>query len=725
MRFLYVMGGLLLACSMSACGGPDDLKDEQNQRHEDLQKRLQWTRHARLKAADSCADAEDALKESVRQEMELSLDAALRCWIEPHGCYDVDESVPGAAPPSAPDASDSPEDFSDTNVQVQGVDEADIVKTDGQDILGIFDNYLVASAVWPPEDLHETAHIALHGTPIGLYLIGDKVAVLSRLRGPGHVYGYGAPDSMGGAPLDNEPSRDPSGEVYIPDKHWPINGTLLTVVDRSDEGLRVVAQHAFEGTQLSSRRIGTRVYLALSHPRPAQGLSYYPDINIDHASEARIRHAFEGLRAKNLRVIDELSLDWWIPKRYTLDENHAFDARSAEPLTDCTRVYTSTDYNGAHNLVSVVTYDLQSNDIHAATVQGDWSTVYASQNAFYLAATNWGWSNWWTPSESNTYETLTQIHKFAFEDQGNADYVASGTVDGYTLNQFSLDEHQDHLRVATTTGQSWWDSATTSESHVTILQEHDGRLESTGMVSGLGVGESIYAVRFMGEKGYVVTFRQIDPLYVLDLSDPAHPTAAGELEIPGYSTYMHPLKDDQLLTIGRDADMDGRVGGLKLEIFDVSDPAAPTSVTTRVLGSDWGVQSEALYDHKAFMYFPARNLLAIPVSRWDADHYHYGSYRSELHVFRIDDDAIVPIGVIDHTALFDQDIDMSLCPVWPLRTYLEMRRGIFMDDILYSVSTDGIVTHDTRTLSEGPISWVIANPRTASALEEAREVCAP
>jgi len=722
MRFLGLIGVFSLALLTGACNDDQGLEHEQNQRHKELQKSFEWSRQGRLIAANSCRNAEEALKAKARQEMELSLDQSMQCMLSDKGCYyAIPEHMDGAAPPEASGTDDNangPDDYSDTNVQVAGVDEADIVKTDGKDIVGIYEQHLVLTKAWPPEDLENAATVRIAGTPTGLYLDDEKVVVLSRARGPSYAHAYRSNQDL------DVPASLPSDDGSI-EENWPMRGTIVTVLQRRNDTLTLQNQHFFEGDYVDSRRIDHRLYLALSHQRPAIGVRDYPDVNLHNASEKRIRRAFEDLRQQNIDIINALPLEYWVPQRYLLNASQAPDIASQKPLTDCENIYTTTDFSGAGNLVSVVTYDFNNDAVSASTIQGEWGTVYASPNAFYLASTNWGWNGWWGADDDADYGILTQIHKFAFEGEGDAQYAASGAVEGYTLNQFSLDEYQDHLRVATTTSSWGWNRNTTSESHVTILQEHDGRLESTGMVSGLGVGESIYAVRFMGDKGYVVTFRQIDPLYVLDLSDPTAPETAGELEIPGYSTYMHPLKNDQLLTIGRDADMDGRVGGLKLEIFDVSEPAAPSSVTTYVLGADWNVQSEALYDHKAFMYFPARQLLAIPVSRWDADNYHYGSYRSELHVFRIDDDAIVPIGVIDHTALFDQDIDMSLCPVWPLRTYLEMRRGIFMDDILYSVSTDGIVTHDTRTLSEGPISWVIANPRTASALEKAREVCTP
>ena len=180
-------------------------------------------------------------------------------------------------------------------------------------------------------------------------------------------------------------------------------------------------------------------------------------------------------------------------------------------------------------------------------------------------------------------------------------------MSGTLLNQFAMSEHSDVLRVATTTGFD-----TDSESRVTTLGRRDGRLVQRGMVAGLGLGERIYAVRFIGDVGYVVTFRQTDPLYTLDLSDPDRPRLAGELKIPGYSAYLHPIGEELLLGVGQEATDDGQLQGLQLSLFDVSDIAQPRRLQKRRLGERWS-QSAVEWDHHAFLWWPATKLAVLSI----------------------------------------------------------------------------------------------------------------
>jgi uncharacterized secreted protein with C-terminal beta-propeller domain len=242
-----------------------------------------------------------------------------------------------------------------------------------------------------------------------------------------------------------------------------------------------------------------------------------------------------------------------------------------------------------------------------------------------------------------------------------------------------------------------------------VLAESGGQLVEKGTVGGLGKGEQIYAVRFAGTKGYVVTFRQVDPLYVLDLADAAAPTIAGELKVEGFSSYIHPLDAGHLLTVGRDADAEGRVKGLKLEIFDVTNPAAPASVTRELIGDDWGTWSEAQYDPHAFQYFGARSLLAIPVSGWApvAEGSDTWEYHSDLVVFKVANDAIAKLGTVSHIGLLDELGVNTGCRSWWGWNVAYISRGIFIEDYVYSVSNLGVVVHDTRDLAAGAVAEVL------------------
>jgi uncharacterized secreted protein with C-terminal beta-propeller domain len=180
-------------------------------------------------------------------------------------------------------------------------------------------------------------------------------------------------------------------------------------------------------------------------------------------------------------------------------------------------------------------------------------------------------------------------------------------VPGSLLNQFSLSEDKGILRAASTVG--WGAEA---ESKVTTLARQDGHLVQRGQVGGLGRGERIYAVRFLGDVGYVVTFRQTDPLYTVDLADPARPRVRGELKIPGYSAYLHPIGEELLLGVGQEATDDGRVQGLQISLFDVSDLAAPRRLQKAQLGERWS-SSAVEWDHHAFLWWPATKLAVLPM----------------------------------------------------------------------------------------------------------------
>ncbi|HMM49701.1 MAG TPA: beta-propeller domain-containing protein, partial [Miltoncostaeaceae bacterium] len=245
----------------------------------------------------------------------------------------------------------------------------------------------------------------------------------------------------------------------------------------------------------------------------------------------------------------------------------------------------------------------------------DAQTIYASPTSLYLAAPRWV-----NPAADTTGRAAprgtTLIHRLDTSSPTTTVPTSNATVPGYPLNQFSLSEYRDHLRVATTQEPEWWSAPAGDEpgqSYVTVLSTANGRLTQTGQVGGLGRNERIYAVRFLGPRGYVVTFRQTDPLYTVDLSDPRAPRVTGELKVNGYSAYLHPIDDDTLIGIGQDATADGVTTGTQVSLFDVSDPARPTRLAQLPLGNGY---SEAEDDHLAVLYWAPTGTLAIPLSSW-------------------------------------------------------------------------------------------------------------
>ena len=247
----------------------------------------------------------------------------------------------------------------------------------------------------------------------------------------------------------------------------------------------------------------------------------------------------------------------WVPSS-TL-RNRRTGRKRKRAIVACDDVRRTPRFTGA-GMVTVLTVDLARGlpAIDSDAVMTDAQTVYASLGSVYVA-TSGGWQS-----------GDTSIHRFDINGPQRTDYRASGQVPGDLLNQFSLSEDKGVLRAATTTS-----SGSDSESYVTVLATRAGRLEKVGQVGGLGRSERIYAVRFIGDRGYVVTFRQTDPLYTLDLADPARPRVTGELKILGYSSYLHPVGEHELLGIGQDATPEGIRQGTQLSLFDVADPAAP------------------------------------------------------------------------------------------------------------------------------------------------------
>ena len=378
-----------------------------------------------------------------------------------------------------------------------------------------------------------------------------------------------------------------------------------------------------EGSYLSARRVGDTVRMALTSP-PSQLPWVYPS---NQAGEDRAERF-------NRELIDETVIEDWIPE-YSLTVD---GETTGGPLLACDRLHRPAEFSG-FDVVSVLSFDLDGglDNGSGAGVLASGQTIYSSTDRFYVATTQWAGEEivdgdiavW---SENYT----TDIHAFSISPDEPATYVASGMVDGSLLNQFSMDEHDGYLRIITTEGSPWNDRDL-SETGLTVLAEDGDVLVPVGQVGGLGKGESLYSARLLDDIGFAVTFRQIDPFYVLDLSDPTNPTVSGELKIPGFSTYLHPIDADYVLGIGQDATEEGRTLGLKVSLFKVSDPANPTEVATWTMRD---TNSPAEWDHRAFQWLADRNMAIVPTQSWAGD--------SGAVLLRIDDETITEVGTISH-----------------------------------------------------------------------------
>jgi hypothetical protein len=319
--------------------------------------------------------------------------------------------------------------------------------------------------------------------------------------------------------------------------------------------------------------------------------------------------------------------------------------------------------------------------------------VYASQGSLFVAEQH-DWTSW---ESSEKRRDHTYLHRLDFTADG-ARYVASGGVPGHVLNQFSFGEDRGYLRLATT-GQEWRSGNPEQANSVFVLAAQDSRLVRVGELRAIAPGERIYAARFLGSRGYLVTFKKVDPLFTLDLQLPQAPRIAGELKVPGYSTYIHALEADHLLTIGRDTIRGGTdfdwFQELTLQVFDVSSIASPALRHKKVFGRR-SSSSEAETDHKAFNYFPARGLLAIPFSDYSPS--SRGPLRSSLEVFNVSlSQGIAQIGSVDHSDLIRPEHYAGY--PWPWTP--SVRRSVMMEDYVYSISSGGLKVHSVKDLS-GP-----------------------
>ena len=433
------------------------------------------------------------------------------------------------------------QDFSSTNVQVEGVGEADIVKTDGKYIYLIHDRKLkIIDVTQTSEDNRprSIAEVDLEDVSVGEMLLSI------------------APENM----------DDLSDAIILISYSYGYNRSRLIQINIDDrKSPKITADFTIDGRYVGARLGNNKVRLVTT----SQPLGF----NWESPRGSGLRAEADALEA-NKEIIRNSTLTNWMPAyRNNLDK----DAEIA-PLTDCSQMLIPRIFSGL-NTLSVTNFDaskeLNINTWRSISLAATGQEIYATNRHVYVATTEW---------QEDSESQMTTIHKFgtllAVNQSNNGQttmerpiYMATGEVEGSLLDQFSMDEYQDDLRVAVTL-----DNKDVSENHVKILRSNEGILEKIGEIAGLGKNERIYAVRFMEDKGYVVTFRQIDPLYTLDLSDPTNPRTLGELKIPGFSSYLHPVGNNLLLGIGQEADLDGRTQGLQLSLFDISNSAKPQRI---------------------------------------------------------------------------------------------------------------------------------------------------
>lgn len=492
-------------------------------------------------------------------------------------------------------------DVSTTNVQEQGVDEPDLVKTRPDLIVAVVDATVRVVRLGDGGPSLAASLPLPGGYGHQLLLDGDHLLVIANADG-GAVPMPGVVDS----PLVGAARSGSSSGSGVTPPVPAVPGTLLWSIDLADPAApRVTGQAQIDGSLVSARSVdGTARLITTSSP------------TFDFVYPSR-PGAEDSALAANRALIESSTIDEWLPNWRRLGSDGS--AGTDRPLVDCAALETPNEFSGFGTL-AVSTLDLRAGAVEprdAVAVLGGGETVYASAASLYVTSNRIEAADApaGTGAATRVYRPATQttaIHRFDITGTGPATYRASGSVRGHVLDQFSLSEFDDVLRVATTdaNGPATGPGAG-SASYVTTLGELDGELRPIGVVGDLGRGEQIKAVRFLGPTGYVVTFRQTDPLYTLDLSDPAAPAVVGELHVTGFSSYLHPLGDGLLLGVGQDATTQGRVTGLQVALFDVSDPARPALVHRYTLA---GAASDAGQDHHAFLWWAPASLAVLPVA---------------------------------------------------------------------------------------------------------------
>jgi inhibitor of cysteine peptidase len=560
-------------------------------------------------------------------------------------------------------ASKEKADYSTTNVQVEGVDEGDLVKTDGQYIYQVNRERVFITKAYPPSKMEVIKTLKFDGqnfNPQELYVDSKHLVVI-------------------GTAYHNSPVpiiRDSAADEKMICPPIPISSTVKAVVyDISNKSaINQLREIELEGNYISSRKIGSALYLVSN-----KYLDYYGILKENNESSPTPYYR-DSQKGKEFMPIDYSDIRYFpgqVQPNYLLVAG--FD------LTQPTKEMTVSSYLGAGE------------------------NIYASPENLYVAVSQYDSS-----SQSNTV-----VYKFALS-KGQTNYLGQGKVPGTVLNQFSMDEHNGYFRIATTSGEIWRDDERTSKNNVYIL---DKDLKIAGRLENIAPGERIYSVRFMGDRAYMVTFKTVDPLFAIDLKNPTAPKILGALKIPGYSDYLHPYDENHLIGFGKETielsqkdERGNEVGkmayyqGMKLAIFDVTNVEKPIEKFKEIIG-DRGTESELLRNHRALLFSKEKNLLAFPITVAEVKGAKtepggfpkYGEVTFQgAYIYNIDlEKGFTLKGKISH--LTDEDY-LKAGYNW-YESDRNVQRLLYINTTLYSLSNKMIKAHDLTSLKQvGSIS---------------------
>jgi len=577
---------------------------------------------------NSCNDLQKYIQDTAVLDMRSQLEAAKKGY--GYFPYGLTPGVANAGAPQAAGAAAGPTAYTTTNTQVAGVDEADFVKNDGTRIFVLSGDTLYANTSWPADQLSLQGKLQIEGWPREMFLdASNHVVVFSTLW-----------DSI---PFDNRGYGIACGpDGWYCGFYWA-NTTKVTVVDVSDlTNLKVTSETFLPGYYNNSRRINSQVRIVLGDDfRWPDGVRFYPDFgNATYPiPQPVIDQAYDKLMAANEVIIRATTYDQWLPPAY----RKLADGSVITVPYQCSDFYKSNAPTKL-GLATVATLDLANPtaDITRTSIVAEVGQIYASTTSLYLATEHWWW--WWEPGQVDH----TYLYKFDISQPDKAPFVAAGGVDGHIADQFSMDEDANGFfrivtnigtRVPSTTPGNWWgDMQYTNKLYV--LAEQSGNLNTVGTSNEIAPGELLHGSRFLGNRGFITTAVQMDPLWTFDLTDPTHPTQVGQLQVPGWSSYLHPIDANHILAIGEYVSQtsQGEFWSVQLNLFDVTDLKNPKLQSNTLVGSGYN-WSEAQWDHHAFNYFPETGLLAIPYFDWNSGgtcSVYWDCFSSDLRVFAID-----------------------------------------------------------------------------------------
>ncbi len=622
----------------------------------------------------------------------------------------VKDTAPSGVSTDAPgenysESQESDSDYSMTNIQVAGVDEGDVIKTDGEYIYSVSGRKVLITKAVPAEEAEIVSAIELEYYPAGIYLRGDKLAVFGSQYEVRTLTDYALlPGGRNGGYSD------------------------LRIYDISERKTpRQIKQYDFEGSYEDSRLIGGYIYfVTATSPSWLYGddVRPMPYVMEDGAvmpqpADPRVYYFDFPYTSQNLTSVTAVNIE--DPEAPISGETYVLDGNQNEMYVSAGNMYiTFSKYVSEEELALVVIDEFvlpRLSEKEQERIREIRETkAYILGDAEKLAKTMAVYERYFAKFADEEQKAMeeelkakmneryvsiasemhkTIIHKIGIEG-GALTYLRQGEVPGRVLNQYAMDESEDgNFRIATTVDATWsgmTDAATKSFNNLYVL---DGNMQRLGTLEHIAEGESIYSVRFMGERAYMVTFQRTDPLFVIGLRYPESPVVLGELKVPGYSTYLHPYDSNLLIGLGKEADENGReTGGIKLSLFDASDVANPEEVDNYVFGG-YGSDSIALRDPRAFLFSREKNLLVIPAVVREKNASNYYSYKVEAAgsaVFKVDETGFDLRGYIDHRTDTDKKMDYYYGN--------DIGRNLYIGDNLYSISGNFIKINGLGDLEE-------------------------